>query len=66
MLESIEYSKFISHKARISGVGFKEDLHSTKLEPTKLEWRPWILLKLIVRDLSDTEIIMSFLTLPFH
>ena len=52
MLKSIESSKFISHKARISGKFVsKKDLH-----PTKLEQRPWILGKLSFREFCNSKL----------
>ena len=50
MLEPNKLSKFVSHKARISGeFGSRKDSY-----PTKLEWEPRILVKLSFRELCDS------------
>ena len=51
MLEPNKLSKFVSHKARISGeFGSRKDSY-----PTKLEWEPRILVKLSFRELCDSK-----------
>ena len=50
VVESIESSKFVSHKARISGeFDSKKDSH-----PAKVEQKPRILVKLGFRELCDS------------
>ena len=52
MLESIEFSKFFSHKARVSD---KSDLRKD-LKPNKLKQTTQILVKLSFRELHDSKL----------
>ena len=52
MPDSIESSRFVSHRGRISG-----ELDSQKyLQPTKIEQRPWIFAKPSFRELWNSKL----------
>ena len=52
MPELIESSKFVSHKARMSG-----EFDSSKgSQSTKFEWRPEIFVKLSFREFCDSKL----------